>query len=84
MAAMANALADQPDDESVVETWREQGVTDAPIAFRAVVRGMVEGAEGARTDPGNQCAVVFIGYLANGDSQSALRIVALLMQTANA
>ena len=51
MAAMANALADQPDDESVVETWREQGVTDAPIAFRAVVRGMVEGTEGARTDP---------------------------------
>lgn len=80
---MANVLGAQPDEESVLETWRERGLVDAPIAFRAAIRGMVEGAEGARSDPANQCAVVLIGYLARGDSSSALPILALVIETAN-
>lgn len=73
--------ATQPD--ALVARWSARGASDAPVAFRAVVRTTAEGAKRTDQTPGGQCAAVILDRLSAGDVSAAGRILGTLMETAN-
>ncbi len=57
-------MTDDPGDldEGVKSTWVERGRTDGPIAFRAIVRATIEGAESRKDQPDQQAAAVLFAW----------------------
>jgi hypothetical protein len=67
----------------VSDQWRRRAETDAPSAFRAVVRAAIEGAEGAEDSPGNQSAAIIFGLLTQGDPAGLAPVLARLIVAVN-
>src|SRR6185312_14601955 len=66
-------MTDDPGDldEGLKSTWAERGRTDGPIAFRAVVRATIEGAESRKDQPDEQAAAVLFAWTRD-DAQDSL------------
>jgi len=70
--------------DQTLKTWHQKGASDATTAFRAVIRGVVNGAEGSRADPSNLCAVTIFGRLASDDLDGVAAALGSVVARANA
>ena len=74
-------LATQPDGAGT--DWSDRGAADGPVAFRAVIRTAVEGAQTGGLAPGSRCASLVLGLLSAGDATGTGPLLVTLMETKN-
>ena len=61
--------------DETLEYWREKGRADAETAFRAVIRCLVDGAEGNDDEPANLCAATILARVASEDLDGVADLV---------
>jgi hypothetical protein len=76
-------LAKPSVDEGIRSTWAERGRADGPIAFRAVVRATIEGAESRNGAPDQQASAVLFAWTKDGVQESLAPALAALTEIVN-
>lgn len=76
------ALSTEPNDDAT-PLWRERGLHDGRVAFKATIRAMVEGADGTTRDAGSILAAFLFQATTEGDINKLARPLTEMMQAAN-
>lgn len=84
VAPPASSATERAAGDAPISIWGERGRADGPIAFRAVLRAVIEGAEGQGDAPDQMAAAFVFKWTVDGDTNGLAGALAHMAETVNA